>query len=59
LVGMYDKSSGKNTAALIPCEHRSVFAENTALYYVDRETLETVMLSPHEEVFLYVNGENN
>lgn len=59
LVGMYDKSSGKNTAALISCEYRSVFAENTALYYVDRETLETVMLLPHEEVFLYVNGENN
>ena len=59
LVGMYDKSTDTNRAALIPCESGSVFAENTALYYVDRETLETIMLSPHEEVFLYADGENN
>ncbi|MGN1339853.1 MAG: hypothetical protein ACI4WS_06140 [Oscillospiraceae bacterium] len=57
LVGMHDKYTDTNRAALIPCEYRSVFTENTALYYVDRATLETVMLSPHEEVFLYADGE--
>ena len=49
LVGMYDKYADANRAALIPCEDRSVFAENTALYYVDRETLETTMICPYDE----------
>lgn len=59
LVGMYDKYADTNRAALIPCEYRSIFAENTALYYVNWETLETIMISPHEDVFLYADGENN
>lgn len=59
LIGMYDPYSDTNRAALIPCQWRGVFTENNAIYYVDIATLETIMLSPHEEVFLYVDGENN
>ncbi len=46
LIGRYDEETGENTAALIESDGNDyVFVENTAIYIVDPDTLETMVLS--------------
>lgn len=49
LIGRYDEETGVNTAALIENDGNDyVFVENTAIYIVDPDTLETMVLSMPE-----------
>lgn len=49
LIGRYDEETGENTAALIESDGNDyVFVENTAIYIVDPDTLETTVLSMPE-----------
>ncbi len=49
LIGRYDEETGENTAALIESDGNDyVFVENTAIYIVDHDTLETMVLSMPE-----------
>ncbi len=49
LIGRYDEETGENTAALIESDGNDyVFVENTAIYIVDPDTLETMVLSMPE-----------
>lgn len=52
LIGVCDTKTGENTAALIePAESQFVIADNTAIYIVNGETLETTVLAKNSESY--------
>lgn len=56
LIGCYDEKSGINYAALVETNRdERVFMENTAIYLVKDNTLETTVLSPYKDEFIYMS----
>lgn len=56
LIGCYDENSGINCAALVENNsNERIFMENTAIYLVNNNTLETTVLSPYKDEFIYMS----